>query len=660
MPVHVVTSDGVRARAARRGVTLVEAILYLSISFSVITFTAQTLVRERDRQEETLVAGDLRQHLASAQGYVAARYDRILGALYDGTDAGDPLALNLGLDDVVASGYLPSVYVNNEGALQKVYGQEFTVLARAVLRSAALDAAPGAPAPTANRNDVEQAGGGAIRADLTDRVFDLSDPENENDEIDLEVLLVTTGGEPAGTTRGNRIVASARMPSAGFIRPIDAENPNDGIEAVGPYGAWTLDVTPFQEAGLLGESGAGYFGSLVALSNFGSVSADPADVSEKVEAEETLSRCSGLPAGSEDHERCLSGNGLYDSLVFNAWDSDDDGTVDRFPGISGVNSIVMSDEPGAEASISGLRALAMAGAEAAISGVAQVRTADGGLAFADPEDGAAAISGIGTLEMADGRIDNLLGISCLAGGAQNVLANGIAIDCPETRLSGTLITTGAAQIGAALTVQGAATIDGAATVGGALGVTGDTALDGNVTVGAAGTGGGDVTVAGTVAANDARFNEGLSAGETQVAALTVGGTRADRTILMSSGIAEFDGGAIKVDKPACGQGFDPDIVAMPISFEAGSDKGSAYDRGTKVSGNWQNSDEWPMQRHTNETAQGQLVGVETDISDQTNGWKVSLKVMRRAWYNEVTIDTETNPKGAQMMIQTLCRNETGG
>jgi len=34
--------------------------------------------------------------------------------------------------------------------------------------------------------------------------------------------------------------------------------------------------------------------------------------------------------------------------------------------------------------------------------------------------------------------------------------------------------------------------------------------------------------------------------------------------------------------------------------------------------------------------------------------------MRRAWYNEVTIDTETNPKGSQMMIQTLCRNETGG
>ena len=44
MPVHVVTSEGVRARAARRGVTLVEAILYLSVSFSVITFTAQTLV----------------------------------------------------------------------------------------------------------------------------------------------------------------------------------------------------------------------------------------------------------------------------------------------------------------------------------------------------------------------------------------------------------------------------------------------------------------------------------------------------------------------------------------------------------------------------------------------------------------------------------------
>ncbi|MCR9149624.1 MAG: hypothetical protein NXH83_05585 [Rhodobacteraceae bacterium] len=652
MPVHVVTSEGVRARAARRGVTLVEAILYLSVSFSVITFTAQTLVRERDRQEETLVAGDLRQHLASAQGYVAARYDRILGALYDGTSAGDPLALNLGLNDVVASGYLPSVYANNEGALQKVYGQEFTVLARAVLRSAALAAAPGAPAPTANRNDVEQAGGGAIRADLTDRVFDLSDPANENDEIDLEVLLVTTGGQPASTTRGNRIVASARMPSAGFIRPIDAENPNDGIEAVGPYGAWTLNVTPFQEAGLLGESGAGYFGSLVALSNFGSVSADPADVSEKVEAEETLSRCSGLPAGSEDHERCLSGNGLYDSLVFNAWDSDGDGEVDRFPGISGVNSIVMSDLAGAEASISGLRTLAMAGAQAAITGLAELRTAEAGLALANPDGEPAAVSGIGTLEMAEGRIDRLLGISCTAGGATNATPGGLQIDCPETRLSGTLIAAGAARV-AALTVEGDATVEGA------LEVAGDTALAGNLTVGAAGTAGGDVTVAGTVAANDARFSAGLSAGETQVAALTVGGTRADRTILMSSGIEEFDGGAIRVAKPACGQGFAPDIVAMPISFEAGLDKGSAYDRGTEVPPNWQNSKDWPMQRHKNQPAPGQLVGIETEIDSSGSDWKVSLKVMRRAWFNDVTVDTATNPDGARMMIQTLCRNDSG-
>jgi len=619
-------SRRLRERAARRGVTLAEGILYLTVTFSVITFSAQTLVQERNRQEQNLVAGDLRQYLGSTQGYVAARYDRILGQLFNDAPAnGGLLAGEITVQDVVDAGYLPTVYVNNQGALHKIYGQDFRILARAVLRGDANN-----PQATADLSNVQDASGN-LDPVLTDRAFDLG---AGNDEIDLEVLLVTAGGEAVPPQVGNQIVALTQMPSAGFI---DAPQAGGPLRAVGPYGAWQLDVSEFAQAGLLEDAG-GKFGALVALSNYGPVTADPADMSEKNAAEVTLDRCAALPTGSAAYEDCLSGNTLYDSIVFNAWDSDGANGVDQFPGIEGVGFIAMSDEGDAPAEISGVRALAMAGDDAEISGVNRLEMKN------------------------ESRIDQLLGISCTAGGTQTLMADNIIIECPATQLTGTLLASGAAEFAAELTVGGAAlfkdglTVDGTATLPDIQG--GDAAFTGAVSVA-------EDLKAGRLATQEAEIGGLIAAQAAELGGLTVGGTAADRTILMGSDVAGFDGGEdIRVRKPECGPDYEPDILVAPLSFATREDTGSAYDRGTKVGDDWlatalknDKDSDWPMQRRVNEKAPGQLIGVETDIASKSGIWEVSLTVTRRAWFHEVSVDTEKNPDDARMLIQTMCRKD---
>lgn len=701
-----------RARTARRGVTLAEGILYLALSFSVIVFSAQSLVQERQRQDATLLAAELRQYIGSTQAYVSRNYSTLLTELVAAPN--DDLAMEIPLDRLRAEGYLPSVFTPGTGPLAQVHGQEYAILARAVLRNDAAD-----PKATVAEGAVLDPDG-AILAEFVDGVA-----TGANDELDLEVMLVSRRiaglpaagvndpGGPIGGQVGNRVVAAAEAPSAGFISDPDANDEEVASVAIGPYGAWQLDLAPFRAVNgnddLLDRSGPGHFGAMIALSNYGVLRSNPENIVEEFVQDESLSRCGEVPVGSEAHADCVEGSGLYDSVVFNAWNRGTDDEPDMVhPGLQGVGGIEMSTAAGAPAAISNLRRLDMTGDEAApamITGLGAVSSPAGGLALsgAGPDgavtdggltgvgsirsgaaglqlsgldeagaptdaalrgigslqsgqdglrlsgvdgdgdatdaalrgvgslrsgadglalsglDGegkvvAAAVRGVGTLTMTKGRIEELFGISCLAGGKQDVLANGLSIDCAEVQVSGRLVITppetpaGATPL-PALAVRGTAEVD----------------------------------------------------------RLTVAGMPADSAILAWTGIVEFAGNApIKLRKPECAAGYQPRLVTAPLNFEADTDKGSAYDRGTEVEPGWfetaaaQKNAAWPMDRHENKTHPGQLVGVATRVEEDSQYWKINLQVTRRPWFNEVSTATEDNPGDARMFVQTLCSRDGSG
>lgn len=437
----------------RRGVTLAESILYLTIAFSVIVFSAQTLQQEQQRQQEVQLAAELRQYIGSAQAYVSRNYSTLLGDLFDVADAqpgvGD-LAMEIPLADLVEAGFLPAVFQPGQGALAQLHGHEYAVLARAVRRA---DAA--VPQATATSADVDTDGDGAVDDAFTNGVFAPGD-----DELDLEVLVISRRmpgfaapgpvngpGGPIGAQIGNRVVGASEVSSAGFLFADDPAAANPPTVAIGPFGGWRLNVEPFRNANgadLLDRSGPGHFGALVALSNYGVVRGNPETIVEEFTAEETVSRCGSLPVGSAAHQACLDGTELYDSVVFNSWNRGTEAAPDIVhPAIAGVGSIAMSDEATAAAEITGLRRLAMAapaGGTAEIAGL-------GRLAMAPPAGAQSEITGLNRLEMTEGRIEQLFGITCLAGGQVPLAANRIVIECEEVSVPGTLEVGGRLRLG---------------------------------------------------------------------------------------------------------------------------------------------------------------------------------------------------------------------
>jgi hypothetical protein len=372
-----------RKRARHRGVTLVEAILYLAIASSVLVFSAGVLEGERSRQQDAVSAADLRQVITSAQMFVAVKYDDIRRDLVADTASGAPVVAEIPMSEIVDAGFLPSIFVGGGAGMRQIHGQEYALLARAVLRNS-----PDVPQTTVIKDTSTIVDPGptpgtfVIKPELIDRqAFPAVGSVPANDELDLEVVLVTRGGPAPGVRvqTGNRIVDLTQLPSAGFMT-LETAPPASAarVLANGPYGGWTLDMTPYTATGLVEP---GRFASLVALSRYGVLSTVPEDNS----AAEGVARCADVPAGSADHAECSVRNEVYSSVVFNSWDSNADGTDDSFPAIENVF----------------------------------------GISFAGPVDR----DRDGTT---DAQIANLLTISCLAGGSVSAVSNTLSVDCPTT------------------------------------------------------------------------------------------------------------------------------------------------------------------------------------------------------------------------------------
>ena len=297
---------------SERGATLLEAAFSISLFGSVILLANAMVSEETERQRDAALGRDLGLMTQFAARHMEAEYDAIRRSLarLPGTDAITAISMQA----VANAGHLPPSMLT-AGEHRNGERQAYSILVRGVSRLDTND-----PQTTIAVSMIDTDGDGLVDAGLMDGVAG-------NDELDLEALLVTSGGAAVPAQRGNPAVAAADTAFAGFVQNPDV--------ASGPFGGWSLDISPF--SGLAGYPAAGRFVSLLALSGHGVLNF--ADEGGGQAGGNFLERCPGLSGAAL--AECAANNDLYTDVRFRARDRDGDGAPDEFGDINDVYSIQM-------------------------------------------------------------------------------------------------------------------------------------------------------------------------------------------------------------------------------------------------------------------------------------------------------------------------------
>ena len=324
--------------ARERGATLLEAAFALALFGSTIALANSILSEEASRQRDVLLGRDLRFMTEASRAFVAGEYETLRAELAFLPD-GDAM-MEIGMRRIRNDGYLPQAFVGDEGA-RNSFGQSWRLLARGVDRSDT-----GRPRTTLALAAID-----SDSDNLVDREF--VDGNAANGELDLEVILVTTGGETVSARNGNPAIVASGLPVAGFVQETGT--------ARGPHGNWEMDISAF--AALDGYPEKGRFTSLIALSGYGVPGLSSSGSGRADAIGNPLDRCPGVVAELLDD--CAGNNAMYTDIVFNSpadgWqgirgdaaaisnlyglemgppvDSDADGMPDMFATITGVSSM---------------------------------------------------------------------------------------------------------------------------------------------------------------------------------------------------------------------------------------------------------------------------------------------------------------------------------
>lgn len=309
-----------RRAGRQRGVTLIEAVLYLVIAGGMISLVANMMYEEQERQQEIVAASNLKLVLEASQRYVAGRYDSIREQLFAASAGGQPALMSVPLQNLVDDGYIPQTFMNNaagDGAVN-LWGQDYALLMRAVDRVDNTE-----PQVTLIQTQIDANNDGTLDPQWIDS-------STANGEMDIEAILVTVNGEDVPLNRSGPVVVRSALATAGVVQEA-------GI-AAGPFGNWELDISPYET--LAEYPTPGHFASLVALSKYGAI-----EVAGPAETGQFLSRCAdiinvmGLTEGSTEYQNCLNGgNAVFSSVVFN-YDLNADGVDDIFPSLAGLREI---------------------------------------------------------------------------------------------------------------------------------------------------------------------------------------------------------------------------------------------------------------------------------------------------------------------------------
>lgn len=296
---------------AERGTTLFEVALAIAILGSLLVFVNAMVFEETTRQRDRSLGRDLQLMTKFAQQYLKVEYSDLQTQLA-GLSTTDAI-MEISMQTLVDAGYLPSSFLQNGEHLNGAR-QSFAILIRAVSR---LDS--GNPQRTLTVAEIDVDDDDQVDADLVDG-------ESTNDELDIESLLVTSSGNPLLPQHGNPAVVASDLPTVGYVQTAGVAN--------GPFGNWSLDISPY--AALDSYPDAGRFVSLLALSGFGVLdfwNSEPNDGSQ-VFPGNLFERCPGFSGRAL--AECMANNDVYTDLRFRPVDTDDDGTDDLFPKISGL------------------------------------------------------------------------------------------------------------------------------------------------------------------------------------------------------------------------------------------------------------------------------------------------------------------------------------
>jgi hypothetical protein len=390
--------SGLQSR--NRGISLIEGVLYLGIASSVVVLSAQMMAEENRRQEDITTASQLNLFLAASQSYVATEYDSIREQLLAQSSSSGSAEISVDMSTLATAGYLPQSYSVNT---TNVFGQDYALLMRAV---SVQDTAT--PASTMTTLQMDANADGQIDSHLLDR-------DNTNNEMTIESILVSHGGEEVPTTRGAPISVRSERPTAGFIEVANS--------ARGAYGAFEFDISGFNS--FPEYPGIGHFASIVSLARFLSLDLIEGDSSSVVGIDDPLRRCQhiltdpGNTVASPLYAQCLATGRMYSEVVFNTYDIDGDGVDDTFPGITGLTDLNMS---GAQDTDSNGRPDRFA----SINNVYDMN-------FGTPAD-----TNGDAIADKFGRIDNLYEIECGNGTSSSLAVNTLVLDCATTSVTGNL------------------------------------------------------------------------------------------------------------------------------------------------------------------------------------------------------------------------------
>ena len=578
----------------KRGTTLIELVLYISIATVIMTFSIGLLREEQVRRERTALAAELQQVTTAAQTYVSANYVNIRDQLFSETPAGTSAASGLikayGMNQIVAQGYLPAIFTQTGTTPKSFVGSlQYGLAVRAVLRSDN-GYATGTFPVTQQRNIALTQPDSVpprLRADLTDNRYGV-DPVTGvlNDEIDLEALLVTISSDPCqivAAAHGPRIVSQSETNAAGYVtgrgtgqtipttcsaevqsnlawREIgaDATPSETPLMATGPYGGWRMPLEPY--AGLLltaaefpdangqvfnGQRAvqAGRFVSLLALPQ-----RPPLSESAKIAQQgDSATRCAGVPPNSAAELACKQSDLMYAGLSFTAWDSNNDTINDKFPGLLNVNNLDLVPP-----------------------------------------------SAVGPAQITD-----LLSLSCRPGPTQagpgpnvETAPNRFTVDCPQTQVQGLVVTS-------------------TATVAQKL-IVGPTPAAG---AGAAGA--------------DAQSVESQSAAVPTPGEIILNGENLAGKFMTRVSHTFSGEDFLTVNKPVCPTGFDKDIAVMPVTFNTTEDLRSIV---TLID---------PENRNLGDP--------------NPDFWRVLLDVTSEQNGNGNATQTRTNPSGSEVVVLTGCK-----
>lgn len=327
-----------RAAVRKRGLSMAEVMLSLVVLSMIIVVMAVNAQRESQEQQDRMMAARTEMLANAAKSYVGEQYDFIREQMTETGGAVDPsqqAVMVLTMDELAEAGYLSDALLSANGGND--FGHTYRLFIRGVLRGDS-----DWPQATLTKGEIASLNTNDLngRPVLTNSVFTTTD-----DELDLESVLISEGGQPVGEgvialRRGSSVTAHSGNPTMGFIQ----EDPSSGeLVAYGNLGAFQMPLAPWTDIGSTAQ--AGHFMTLVSLSDgtgngAGTGSAD---------IRGALRRCEDLVDASE-RELCLAdGNKMYSSIVFNTVAGAD---YSEYPGIEGLKKIACR-EPDAAGSPSG-------------------------------------------------------------------------------------------------------------------------------------------------------------------------------------------------------------------------------------------------------------------------------------------------------------------